>query len=51
MYSWCTKEEWQDDLFDIDWCEKERRFATINEARKDAEKHGVGNCYILQIGE
>ena len=49
-YTWCTKEEWLDDYFDLEEFESERgAFNTFEEARASALKNGAENPIVLEI--
>ena len=41
-YTYCTKEQWNDEFFDFDWCKQENgSFTTLKEAQEEAKKHGA----------
>ena len=48
MYTYCTKEDWEDENFDLSWAEQENgTFATREEALRDAEKHGLKAVVLI----
>lgn len=51
MWTWCTKDEWADDYFDLEYCIVERgAYPSPAEARENAEKHGECDYMVLNVG-
>lgn len=50
MYTYCTKEQWDDEYFDLDYiADTNGKFASREEAQREAQKHGAE--MILSIEE
>ena len=48
MYTWCTKAEWFDEELDLYYLFSEHgSFASYDEARADAIKHGENSAIVL----
>lgn len=49
-FTYCTKEEWEDEDFDLDYLESENgRYGTYEEAKREGEKHGAS--MVIQVEE
>ncbi len=50
MFTWCTREEWFDEFFDLGCVIAEHgSFASFDEAKADAEKHGESSGIVLTL--
>ena len=50
MFTWCTKDEWHSDEFDLEQIEAEHgMFSTNENAYSDALKHGCKDVCILEV--